>query len=239
MQCIILAGGLGTRLKNRTYSRPKCLININNKPFAQYQLKKLSKQGVNNIVYSIGYLGDMIRSYIENNDNYGMQIKFADEGDNLRGTGGAIRYCYDLGLLENKFLILYGDSYLPIDFTDIWSVFSKNNYKALMTVQKNYNQYDKSNVEYADNKVILYDKNNIDNIKLTYIDYGLLILNKDIVSELFPENIYIDLSKILNVLSIRGDLAGYEVSERFYEIGSEQGIKDFSEYLRKLENINR
>src|SRR5437870_5029024 len=113
MQCIILAGGLGTRIRSVIGDRPKALIPVLGRPFVAYQLDWLAKQGVTDVVMSIGHLGHMIRDAVGLHHE-GIAIRYSDEGTHLRGTGGAVRYAIDQGLLQQSFFILYGDSYLPI-----------------------------------------------------------------------------------------------------------------------------
>jgi MurNAc alpha-1-phosphate uridylyltransferase len=92
---------------------PKALIPINGRPFADYQLTWLSRQGITDVVYCIGYLGAQIRAAIGDGSRFGLAVRYADEGDDLKGTGGALRGALDAGLLAETFFVLYGDFFLP------------------------------------------------------------------------------------------------------------------------------
>src|SRR5258708_23342111 len=171
MQCVILAGGLGTRMHPLTESCPKTLLPVCGRPFAYHQLHWLAREGVRGAVYSIGHTGSMIREYWASEQPPIPSIRYVDEGDQLRGTGGAIRLALEQGVLEESFLIIYGDSFLPVEFTPIWQAFQSSGKPALMTVLRNEGRWDRSNVIYEDGRVVLYDK--AANAAMQYIDYGL------------------------------------------------------------------
>lgn len=232
MQCLILAGGLGTRVRPITEQIPKAMIEVAGYPFVHHQLKLLKKMGINDVIFSIGYLGNMISDYVENGSNYEINIRYVNEGKNLLGTAGAIRLAIDCGQINDGFLVLYGDSYLPIELEPIWEA---SNYGKIptMTILKNNGQWDKSNVYFKNNKMF-YDKFN-KNPEMNYIDYGLSILTKDVILSNVPINTVMDLATIFHNLSIEGNLKGYEVHQRFYECGSFEGIKDLEEYLQREE----
>lgn len=230
MQCVILAGGLATRLWPLTERIPKTLIAINDRPFAAYQLEWLAGQGVSDVVYCIGFLGDQIRRAIGDGSRFRLQVRYADEGEHLKGTGGALRVALDAGLLAESFLVLYGDSYLQISIAPVVHAFRASGKPALMTVMRNENRWDASNAVFEAPLVTLYDKKGDDGVKrrMKYIDYGLSVISRDVVAERIPAGVRVDLADVLHRLSLAGDLAGYEVAERFYEIGSEGGIREFA-----------
>jgi NDP-sugar pyrophosphorylase family protein len=157
MQCVVLAGGLGSRIRERSGDLPKALIPVLGKPFVFYQLEWLARQNIDRIVMSIGYRGDMIAKAVGDGSQYGLQISYTDEGDKLRGTGGALRYIADLALLDSSFFILYGDSYLPIELTPIWEASGRGRF-CTMAVMHNKGRWDRSNVVFKDGKVLLYNK---------------------------------------------------------------------------------
>lgn len=225
----ILAGGLATRLRPMTEKIPKSLIEIGGKPFIFYQLEYLRKQGVNSVVLCVGYLGEMIQQAVGNGYRWDMDIKFSQDGLKPLGTGGALRQA--LPLLGKQFFVLYGDSYLPINFNDVKKAYLSSGKKGLMTVLKNQNKWDKSNVEFDAGKIIEYNKNVIRS-QMHYIDYGLGML-QDSVLNAYPSGLSFDLSKVYNDLSLAGELCGHEVFERFYEIGSHEGISNTKAYLSK------
>ena len=223
----ILAGGLATRLRPITELIPKALIEVVEKPFIVHQLNYLQKQGIKQAVICIGYLGEMIQEVVGDGSRWNMQITYSHDGPILLGTGGALKQA--LHMLGDNFFVLYGDSYLPVDFAKVQEAFIDEKKTGLMTVMENRNQWDRSNVEFSLGKILEYNKSVI-RPEMHYIDYGLGILNKRAFDH-YPENESFDLSKVYNQLSLEGQLSGCEVFERFYEIGSHQGIVDTQNYL--------
>jgi MurNAc alpha-1-phosphate uridylyltransferase len=223
----ILAGGLATRLRPITEEIPKSLIEVAGEPFICHQLEYLRNQGINSVVLCVGFLGEMIQEVVGDGSRWDMRVSYSPDGPALLGTGGALRQA--LTLLGEHFFILYGDSYLPIDFSDVEKTYSASGKKGLMTVLRNQNQWDKSNVEFDAGQITEYNKTVI-RPQMHYIDYGLGILQKTVL-QAYPARQSFDLSKVYNDLSLAGELAGYEVFERFYEIGSHQGIADTQAYL--------
>jgi N-acetyl-alpha-D-muramate 1-phosphate uridylyltransferase len=223
----ILAGGLATRLRPITQKIPKALIEIAGKPFIAHQLQYLRKQGVTSVVLCVGYLGEMIQEFVGDGYRWDLKVSYSPDGPVLLGTGGALKQA--LPMLGERFFVLYGDSYLPINYINVQKAFIDSNQLGLMTVLKNKNQWDRSNVTFELGKLLEYNKDVI-NPGMHYIDYGLGALRATVLSR-HPDGEPFDLSKIYNELSIRQQLAGYEVFDRFYEIGSIQGIADAQTYL--------
>ena len=222
-EAIVLCGGKGSRVSKFTKQIPKCLIDINGKPFLYYQLKLLKKNNINNVIISVGYLAEKIREYVKNNIDF-INIKIKDDGKRLLGTGGAV--LKSINFLKNNFFVIYGDSYFNFK---IHKLVKRN--LATMAIFKNNNKYDKSNIEIKNQGKILYYKNNI-NKKLKFIDYGVSFVNKQIFKGI-EKNKKFDLSEFFQEISKKNMLSGYEVKKRFYEIGSYGGIKDFKNYLKK------
>jgi NDP-sugar pyrophosphorylase family protein len=227
MQCLILAGGLATRLRPITKNIPKGMLPVNGKPFIEYQIKLLKKFKITEIVLCIGHKGEMIENHFKDGSELGVNIQYSRE-ESLLGTGGAIRNAFDL--LEEKFIILYGDAYLNVDYQKIIKYSEEIDSKALLTIYNNENKFDKSNVKFIDNKFVLYDKDKPDS-DMKYIDYGMSILSKSIIDKYIPLNEVYDLADCYNQLSIKKELAGFEVNERFYEIGSFSGLKEFKKFI--------
>lgn len=233
MQCVILMGGLGTRIRERAGPLPKALIPILGKPFVFYQLEWLARQGVRQAVLAVGYGGAAITEAVGDGSRFGLSVVYADEGEALRGTGGALRFIADLELLEPGFFVLYGDSYLPVELSPIWKA-SGNGQVPTMAVLRNQGKWDKSNVVFRDGELILYDKSVPDPraLGMEYIDYGISVLTRDTIVEGIAPAAVADLAGLLKQLSLERRLRGYEVFERFYEIGSPQGLDDFETYIR-------
>ena len=232
MQCVILAGGLATRLWPATKLTPKSLIPINGRPFAEYQLASLATQGITDVVLCVGYLGDQIRAAIGTGTRFGVNVRYADEGQDLKGTGGGLRVALDAGLLSETFYVMYGDSFLPIPFAPVLESYSASECGVLMTVMRNENLWDTSNVIFSPPNVEVYNKkpDEATRVRMRYIDYGLLVLARNLVAELIAFGEYTDLADVLKALSLSGMVAGFEVKERFYEIGSVAGISEFSQF---------
>jgi MurNAc alpha-1-phosphate uridylyltransferase len=223
----ILSGGLGTRLGNVTANQPKCLIEVSGKPFLEWQIELLVNSGYTNLVMCISYKHEQIQKFLKSKNNFGVNIALSLDGEKQLGTGGAIKKAQNL--LGPKFAVIYGDSYLPINFKEIEEKFLSFNKAACMTVYKNENLFDKSNVEYNGQSVNLYSKQ-IKTDKMNYIDYGLTYMNVGTLDSYASDEPF-DLSEVLQELSLANQLSGFEVKERFYEIGSSQGILDFTHYL--------
>jgi N-acetyl-alpha-D-muramate 1-phosphate uridylyltransferase len=215
-----------------TEDLPKNLIEVNGHPFAHYQLSWLSQVGVTEVIFSIGYQGDLIRAYVESGKRWGLKVDYVDEGKILVGTGGAVRLAFEAGLLEERFLLTYGDSFLPMNFNEVWQAFLRRTEPALMTVLKNQNRWDKSNAEFdRTSGRVFYEKNSPRAAELSYIDYGLSAFERQVIRDFIPAGQKADLATLFHELSVRGMLSGHEVTERFYEVGSPTGLADFTAYL--------
>lgn len=233
LPCVILAGGLGTRMKPYTESMPKALIPVRGKPFLEHQIRWLEGQGVRDILLCIAHQGEQIRDFIRSRGPWKAQIRFSDEGPTLLGTAGALRAALDQGLLPREFFLQYGDSYLPIEYAPVETAYRESGLPALMTVQRNEGRWDRSNARYANGRVILYDKTYATAPESTFdfIDYGLSILRSAVLTEHAPSGQKVDLAAVFHSLSTGGQLAGYEIMTRFYEVGTPQGLKDLENYL--------
>lgn len=223
----ILAGGLAKRLRPITETIPKALVEVAGRPFIEWQLDYLYQQGVRHVVLCLGYLGEQIEELIGDGQRFGLRVDYSHDGDCLLGTGGALRKA--LPMLGDAFFVFYGDSYLPIGFVDVEECFHAQGQPALMTVLKNGDRWDRSNVLFDDGRLIEYNKH-APSEDMAYIDYGLGVLSGDVLLD-YPEDQPFDLAEVYHRLSLDGRLAGYEVFERFYEIGSLKGLKETEEYL--------
>jgi NDP-sugar pyrophosphorylase family protein len=225
---VILAGGTGSRLGRLTSKTPKALIEIENKPFIHYQLQQLSKQGFRDVLICAGYLSSHIKKFVGSGKRFNLNIKYSIEKKELLGTAGAIRKA--LPLLNDNFFIIYGDTYLPIKFKNLQQIYIKKKANALITIYKNKNKLDKSNVCFKE-KNIYYEKNN-NNKNMNYIEYGVSILNKNIFNYQKLKQAS-DLSKVFNYLSKKKILKHVIVRRRFYEIGSLSGLLQTKKYFLK------
>jgi histidinol-phosphate phosphatase family protein len=223
----ILAGGLATRLRPLTETIPKALIEIAGEPFLAHQLRLLQTSGIRRVVICVGYLGEAIRAFAGDGGRFGLEVEYSFDGPKLLGTGGAIRQA--LPLLGEQFFVLYGDSYLPCDYRAVERAFVESGNPALMTVFRNEGRWDASNIEFTGGHIARYDK--VDRTpEMRHIDYGLGAFDARIFRELPPDQVR-DLASVYQDLLRRGELAGYEVAQRFYEIGSRSGIDELERYL--------
>jgi D-sedoheptulose 7-phosphate isomerase len=225
----ILAGGLATRLRPLTSTLPKSLIDVNGEPFIVHQLRLLRDHQIDRVVLCVGYLGELIRAAVGDGRAYGVRIEYAFDGPAPLGTAGAIRSA--LSLLGSAFFVLYGDSYLPCDYGAVEVSFLASGKAALMTVIRNDGLWDTSNVEFKDGRVIAYDKKNR-TPRMRWIDYGLGVFQSSAFAQL-PEDEAYDLAKLYQDLLRKGELAAFETRERFYEIGSLEGLKATADFLAR------
>jgi MurNAc alpha-1-phosphate uridylyltransferase len=228
----ILAGGYATRLGPLTTDTPKCLIKINDRPFVDWQLDLLIKNGYRDFIFCVSYKSEAIQAYLGDGSDRGARIQYSLDGDTQLGTGGAIQKA--LSKLGERFGVIYGDSYLPINYSAAERFFLNSESRALMTVYENKNQFDSSNVEFIDGKLINYEKGS-NSSQMRHIDYGITFFSETAFRP-WRDHSSFDLSEVCYQLATRGELLGFEVFERFYEIGSLQGIGQFSQYLKEASN---
>jgi NDP-sugar pyrophosphorylase family protein len=224
----LLAGGLATRMRPVTTTIAKSMLPVAGLPFIGHQLHMLASQGISHIVICCGHLEDQIRNYVGNGSTFGCAVDYSPDGPEPLGTGGALRKA--LPLLGERFLVMYGDSFLPVSIAPVWTSFLDSGKLALMTVYRNANQWDTSNVEFADGAILAYSKH-ARTPRMQHIDYGLNCLSAEIL-EHWPENTRFDLANLTTMLVEQGELAGFEVRERFYEIGSPAGLAETDALLR-------
>ena len=228
----ILAGGFATRLGSLTDNTPKCMLEISGRPFVDWQLDLLVKNGYSDFVFCVSYKSDIVQEYLGDGSDRGINIQYSLDGETQLGTGGAIQKA--LPKLGKDFGVIYGDSYLPINYAAVEKNFLSSKCEALMTIYKNHNQFDASNVEFHDGKLIDYQKGS-DNKNMHHIDYGITFFRQEAFHPWKDQSSF-DLSIVCHQLAKNAQLAGFEVFERFYEIGSIQGIEEFSQYLWKAPN---
>lgn len=234
MQCAILAGGLATRMLPETATVPKALLDVNGVPFAQVQLAWLRGQGVTDVVYCIAHLGEQIVDFVGDGARWGLAVTYADEGEHRLGTAGALRAAASTGLLDERFLVLYGDSYLQIDVPAVWKAFRSSGLPALMTVYRNDVAHERCNVRYRDGRVDAYEKGVPDPaaVGMQHVDYGLLAFERATIEAALPDGDVGDLATVQHRLAAAGRMAGFEATRRFYEIGSPRGRAELTDLLR-------
>lgn len=225
----ILAGGLATRLRPITEQIPKALIEINGEPFLAHQLRLLAASGIRNVTLCVGYLGEMLEAYAGDGSRFELEVTYSPDGPELLGTAGAVAQARPL--LGESFFVLYGDSYLPCDYAAIERALEESGKPALMTVHENRNQWDTSNVQFEAGRILAYDKKLL-TPEMRHIDYGLGVFHRSAFDDI-PSNGAHDLADLYRRLLERGELAGCEVPQRFYEIGSFAGIQELSQYLAR------
>ena len=224
----ILAGGLGSRLGEHVRDTPKPLLEVAGEPFLIHQLRLLARYGATRAVLCVGYLGELIEERI-GAERCGIEIRYSYDAPELDGTLGAIRRAR--GLLGERFLVLYGDTYLRIDYADVARFWEASGLPALMTVLRNEGRWDTSNAIFADGRVVAYDKRS-PIPEMDWIDYGLGGLTAGALDAVPSEET--DLSALYRELSLAGRLCGYEASERFFEIGTPEALTEADAFLRRL-----
>jgi NDP-sugar pyrophosphorylase family protein len=227
IQVVILAGGMATRLGDLTKYRPKSLVEIHGKPFLAYQLELLKAHEITDIVLCIGHLGGQIREAFGNGSNYGVHLTYSLEEEPL-GTAGALKNAAPY--LNDIFCVMYGDSYLSFNFTKVYAYFLTQHKLGLDTVFRNNDAFDTSNIAIRNNLVARYSKTE-KSADMVYIDYGAVLFRKEVL-QLIPENRFYPLEDLFLRLIERGQLLALEIKERFYEIGSPQGLKDFEVFAQ-------
>ena len=225
----ILSGGFATRLGSLTKEKPKCLIEVSGKPFVDWQIDLLVENGYTDFVFCVSHKSNLVQDHLGDGSQWGVRFRFSLDGEKQLGTGGAIQKA--LPFLGAEFAVIYGDSYLPINYREVELNFLNSRRLALMTVYKNKNNFDTSNVEFLDERLANYDKEKITE-KMHHIDYGLTYFRQEAFTRYVNESQF-DLSKLCNKLACNGLLDGYEVFERFYEVGSFEGLEAISHYLEK------
>lgn len=226
----VLAGGLATRMRPLTETVPKSMLEVADEPFIAHQLRLFKRQGLARVVLCLGHLGAMVEDFVGDGSAFGLSVSSSFDGDRLLGTAGALKKAAPM--LGDVFWVVYGDAYLDVDLEPIWTSFESDDRPALMTVFRNEDRWDKSNVLFRDGRIVSYDKKATDPA-MEHIDFGLIMLRRQVLDDVSVGE-SADLGDLLSVLANRGEVAGFEVSERFYEIGSRDGLRETDEKIRQL-----
>jgi NDP-sugar pyrophosphorylase family protein len=225
----ILAGGLGTRLGGRVRDTPKPLLEVAGEPFLLHQLRLLRRYGAREVVLCVGYRGEQIQARV-GSERFGIRVRYSFDAPGLDGTLGAIQRAS--GLLGERFLVLYGDTYLRIDYAEVARVWRESGLAAVMSVLRNENRWEPSNARFAGGRVLAYDKG-APTPDMKWIDYGLGGLTADALALANEDET--DLAHLYRRLAELDQLCGFEASERFYEIGTPSGLSETDSFLRGIE----
>jgi len=223
----LLAGGLATRLRPVSATIPKALVTVAGRPFIDHQIELLRHNGIRRVVLCLGHLGEQVEAHLGDGRALGMELRYSYDGDTLLGTGGAVRHA--LPHLSEAFWVMYGDSYMDIDYPAILDFFARSGAPGLMTVIRNDNRWDRSNVLFDDGRLLRYDKK-CPTPEMNYIDYGVALLRRPVL-ERIPAGQPFDLADVYRELVALGRMVGYPVTRRFYEIGTPSGLEETRKYL--------
>ena len=230
MQVVILAGGVGTRVQSVAQGRPKALLPVAGKMFIEHQFSLLGACGVRDVLLCIGHLGDQIQEAVGDGGRYGLKVRYScEDPKRLLGTGGALVNA--LPQLQSRFMVMYGDSFLPIDYAAFARAFAGAGCPGMMSVYRNEGRWDHSNTRVAQAKVVYYDKKAPAGAA-DCIDYGLTAFDKSVIETYRGKELPLDMAVILRDLCEKGMLAAWEAPRRFYEIGKPEGLRELDEYLR-------
>jgi NDP-sugar pyrophosphorylase family protein len=226
----LLAGGLAIRLRPITATIPKALVPVAGRPFIDHQLALLRRNGIRRVVLCLGYLGEQVQGHLGDGRAIGMELSYSFDGEKLLGTGGALRRAApQLGQLC---WVMYGDSYLDIDYQAVLKHFASQQALGLMTVLENSNRWDRSNVVFRDGRLLRYDKR-VQTPDMAFIDYGAALLRQAALERIPIDQPY-DLADLYADLVAERQMIGYEVTQRFYEIGSPAGLAETQAYLQRV-----
>ena len=225
-----MAGGLATRLRPLTKDIPKSLITIEGKPFLQHQIELLNHSGIKEIVLCVGYMGKKIEDYFGNGNRFGVKIKYSYEKEKLLGTGGALKLAEPH--LKEKFFLIWGDSYVRLNYKEMYDSHLKNSGDFDITIAIFYNigNYDKSNIMYEKGKIKKYEKNSKD--KMKYIDAGIMVMNKKLLKRIPSRNVF-QIEDLFSGLAKEGKMKPFLIKKRYYEIGSLKGLSQFTKFVKR------
>ena len=209
---------------------PKALLEVAGEPFLAHQLRLFARQGIANVKLLVGYRWEQIRAFAGDGSRFGVRVDYIVDGPKLFGTGGAVRRALDR--LGPEFLVTYGDAWLDTPYGAVIEAFHASGLPAMMCVFRNENRWDMSNVVFENGVIRLYSKTRRLS-EMRHIDWGLGMLKAAVLATR-PIDEPWDLSELYEELSVAGRLAGYEVAQRFYEIGSLAGLTETDRLLRAV-----
>ncbi len=231
MQAVILAGGLATRMRPRTLTIAKAMLEVAGRPFIDWLLERLAGAAYNDVVLCVAHLGEQIEAHVGDGASHGLRVRYSNEGPTLLGTAGALRVASSL--LEPTFLVTYGDSYLPFDYAEPMRVIAAHDdCDGVMSVFPNAGRWDASNVKTDGTRVLAYEKGTTDPA-FDHIDYGALALRRELITAL-PDGQPNGLEAIQTRVAAAGRMRAVVARERFYEIGSPEGLLALDARLRSV-----
>jgi NDP-sugar pyrophosphorylase family protein len=229
MFAAILAGGLATRMRPLTEKTPKVLLEVGGRPFADWLVEALARDGYRELLFLVGYLGEQVERHLGDGARFGLRITYAYEGPVLLGTAGALRAAR--ALLPERFLVTYGDSYLPFDYGEPLRVLeSHDDCDGVMSVYPNHGQFDASNVRTDGSWVLAYEKGTRDPA-FDNIDYGAIALTRQALARVPDGPSGLDV--LQTALAREHRMRAVVASKRFFEIGSPSGLAELSSLLRE------
>jgi NDP-sugar pyrophosphorylase family protein len=220
----ILAGGLGSRLGELTRDTPKPLIRVAGRPFAEFQLELLRRHGADRVVFCVGYRGELFEQMLGDGSRFDLDLRYSFDGEELAGTAGAVRGA--LPLLGESFLVLYGDTFLRIDYGAVAETFARAGRDGLMTVLHDDDGSLPRNARVEGDRVAAYDKENIP-AGAEWIDYGLSAYRAGVFEPTGPG----DLALIQRDLAAAGELTAYEAEHHYWEIGTPDALAETGRLL--------
>lgn len=228
MQALILAGGMGTRLRPVTYHIPKPMVPIHGKPFLWHQLMLLRENGFKDILLLVGYLGHVIEEYFRDGCDIGMKIRYSYEDAPL-GTAGAIKNADKV--ITGDFLLLNGDTFLPIDYVAMSAFFLRCGKIGLIAVSSDSSQINTYNMKITESAVVAsYDKKNA--VGMNCKDAGAGFYKRSVLELIDKYNASSFEEDIYPRLISESGLAAYKTDTKIYDIGTQQGLKAISERLK-------
>jgi NDP-sugar pyrophosphorylase family protein len=234
MQAVVLAGGLATRMRPRTLTIAKSMLDVAGRPFVDWQLEKLRACGYDDVVMCIAHLGEQILEHVGEGARFGLRVRYSEEGPTLLGTAGALRAA--LGLLEPTFLVTYGDSYLPFDYAaPVRELDAHADCDGVMSVYRNDGKWDASNVVTDGAWVVRYEKG-LKDPAFDHIDYGAIALRREVVKDMIPSGAASGLDRVQHDLAEKRRLRAHVARARFFEIGSPEGLLALTEHLQTPSN---
>jgi NDP-sugar pyrophosphorylase family protein len=227
LQAVILAGGLGTRLGRLTRTVPKPMLPVDGRPFLEYEIELLRKNGIGDIVLCVGHLGEAIEDHFGDGREFGVSIRYAYDRKKLLGPAGALKRAEPL--LDDSFFVTYGDAYLRADYRMIMSRLRQSGALGLMTVYRNNDRHGRSDIVVKEGRVVLYDKKNRAE-GMVWINFGVSALRRRALDAIPPGRPCGEEEFYGKLIALR-ELISYPVRRRFYEIGTPIALREFERFI--------